>query len=221
MVCSGDQREDNGGDNARLQPSELQEHQQVKFRNDFFNHILKHYRSFNVVGFTALNSLDNLFSNVLNSHCSLFNVIFYIHFFQASSVHFCLVILICKGKHPKTSYVLIFLIHLLIPVPAREIRLNNRVQKQILIEKFENIEWSPNITKHVQLTGSKSKKLVEHDDKMPSYDTVQVAFVCFVQMFQGKPVQLTFYNRTFFCSQSLFRRHFATDRTKRNTFTSK
>lgn len=59
------------------------------------------------------------------------------------------------------SYLLLLLIHLLlIPVPAREIRLNNRVQKQILIEKFAYIERCPNITKHVQLTCSKSNKLV-------------------------------------------------------------
>lgn len=37
----------------------------------------------------------------------------------------------------------------------------------------------------------------------------------------SQSVQLTFYNRTFFCSQSLFRRHFATDETKQNTFTWK
>lgn len=75
VVCSRDQRKDNGGDNARLQPSELQEHWHWKFWHYSFNWILRHYRSFNFVGFTALNSLDNLLSNVPDSQSTLFNVI--------------------------------------------------------------------------------------------------------------------------------------------------
>lgn len=45
VVCSWDQRKDNGGDNARLQLSELQEHQHCKFRHSF-NSILRRYRLF-------------------------------------------------------------------------------------------------------------------------------------------------------------------------------
>lgn len=97
VVCSGDQRKNNGGDNARLQPSELQEHRHWKFRHSF-NWTLRHYRLFNVVGFTALNSLDKRLSNVPNSQCTLFIVIFLINLFQASSVHFCLLTLIIKGN---------------------------------------------------------------------------------------------------------------------------
>lgn len=154
----------------------------------------------------------------LTLQCTLFKCHFFCHTFSGSSRHFCLDIL--QKETSKTSYVLIFFIHLLlIPVPAREIRLNNGVQKQILIEKFEYIEWCPNKTCAAHMF-QKAKNLFSIDDKMPSHDTVHVVcvWVCVYVLYKcindSQSVQLTFYNRTFFSSQSLFRRHFATDGTK-------